>query len=178
VTPRLAQYLLTGIATDTGSFRFRNTDPASLDAASHLVAMGADLTQINEEVWEKKPLSAIKLLSAALNHLQMHADGRISASHLSTDDYESSGAKDEDSEGIVNEIGRVRTVLISAMFREPKPGRIRVSVRSRGTIDVSAVCRQFGGGGHVNAAGCTFDTSLEEAQGLLIPALEACLESY
>jgi phosphoesterase RecJ-like protein len=176
-TPAIAQCLLTGIATDTGSFRFGNTDPISLDAASHLVALGANLTQINEEVWEKKPLSAINLLRAALNHMELHSSGQIATSYLANDDYAAAGATDEDSEGIVNEIGRVRTVMISAMFREPKPGKIRVSVRSRGAYDVSAVCRLFGGGGHVNAAGCTFDTSMEEAIAALLPALEECLAS-
>jgi len=101
---------------------------------------------------------------------------RISISHLATEDYADANAAEEHSEGIVNEIGRVDTVLISAIFREPHAGRVRVSVRSRGDIDVSAVCRQFGGGGHINAAGCTFESGIEEAKSQLVPALIACLD--
>lgn len=178
MSPDIAQCLLTGIATDTGSFRFQNTDPASLDAASHLVELGANLSEINLEVWEKKPLSSIILLSRALNKMRLRADGRLVFTSISREDFESSGALDEHSEGIVNDIGRVDTALIAALFREPKKGRIRVSVRSRGNIDVSAVCRNFGGGGHVNAAGCTFESTIEEAMSSLLPALEECLESY
>jgi phosphoesterase RecJ-like protein len=177
ISPAIAQCLLTGIATDTGSFRFRNTDPATLDAASHLVALGGDLAQINEEVWEKKPLSAVKLLRFALDNLELYASGRVAVSRLTQSNYQEASASDEDSEGIVNEISRINTAQIAAMFREPKPGRVRVSVRSRGELDIAAVCRQFGGGGHVNAAGCTFESSIDDAIRTLVPALEACLAS-
>jgi phosphoesterase RecJ-like protein len=177
MTPEIAQCLLTGIATDTGSFRFRNTDPESLDAASHLVAIGADLSIINEEVWEKKPLAAVSMLGRALQHLQLLCDGRIATSYLTNLDYAECGALDEHTEGIVNEVGRVDTVLITALFREPTKNRVRVSVRSRGDIDVSAVCRKFGGGGHINAAGCTFEGSIENAMSILVAALKECLGS-
>ena len=177
INSEIAQCLLTGIVTDTGAFRFRNTDSASLTAASRLLALGADLTIINEELWEKRELPAIRLLSVALSRLQLHADGRIAESYLLRSDYEETNAGDEHTEGIVNELGRVDTALISVLFREPKPGRIRVSLRSRGEIDVSEVSRQFGGGGHVNAAGCTFNSTIEEARADLLPALEACMES-
>jgi bifunctional oligoribonuclease and PAP phosphatase NrnA len=117
------------------------------------------------------------LLTTALQHLELLSNGRIASSHISLEDYKAAGAMDQNSEGIVNEVGRVDSALIAVFFREPKPGKIRVSVRSRGNIDVAAVCRQFGGGGHINAAGCTFESSLEEAKRALIPALEKCLES-
>lgn len=178
ISPDIAQCLLTGIITDTGGFRYQNTDPESLEAASKLLSLGADMMQINREVWEKKPISAVRLMCTALNHLELYANSQIAISHLSLGDYKEFDATDEDTEGIVNEIGRINTAQIAALFREHKQNRIRVSVRSRGDIDVAAVCRQFGGGGHINAAGCTFESSIEEAKSLLIPALEECLASY
>lgn len=175
ITPEIAQCLLAGIATDTGRFRFRNTDPYSLRAAADLVERGGDLTQINEEVWEKKPLPAVLLLGRALANLKTDFDGAIAYSYLTEEDFAAAEAIEEHNEGIVNEIGRVETACISALFREPKPNKVRVSVRSRGDIDVAEVCSKFGGGGHKNAAGCTFDTNVHEAIEAMLPPLREAI---
>lgn len=169
----IAQCLLTGIATDTGGFKFQNTDARALRAAADLVQRGGNLSQIHEMVWDRKPESALKLLGIALNNLRITANGQVAYSTISLQEYESVGATDEDSEGIVNEVGKVESCVISALFREHLPNRIRVSVRSRGDIDVAEVCRKFEGGGHKNAAGCTFSSSLESAVAALMPSLEA-----
>jgi phosphoesterase RecJ-like protein len=176
IDKRVATCLLTGIITDTGSFRFRNSDAASLAAASHLVELGADLALVNDEVWNRRPSSQIRLLEKAFQHLSYSEDCRLAMTYLGLDDFRQAKAEDEDSEGIASEIARIQSVDVAAVFREPEANHVRVSVRSRGDIDVAAVCRRFEGGGHKNAAGCTFKTGIEAAMNAMRPALEQCLE--
>lgn len=176
INKNMAQALLTGIATDTGGFRFQNTNAESLHAAAELVKLGANLSQINEEIWEKRPLPAVKLLTKALGNASLYANGKVAISFLSQSDFLETEALDEYTEGIVNEVGKVDTVRVFALLREPKQGKIRVNVRSRGDIDIATVCRLFGGGGHKNAAGCTFDSDINSAIEALRPELEKAAE--
>jgi phosphoesterase RecJ-like protein len=177
ITPEMATCLLTGIVTDTGSFRFRNTNPESLAVSSMLLEKGGDLTQVNEEIFQSKQLSAARLLGHTLETMQLACENQLAWSTLSLADFQFAEATDEDTEGFVNEMLFITSVQIAAIFREPKPGRIRCSLRSRSQYDVAEVAREFGGGGHKNAAGCTFDLSLEEAEELVVERLKRCLAS-
>jgi phosphoesterase RecJ-like protein len=177
ITPDMATCLLTGIITDTGCFRFRNTTPEALHLGARLLENGGRIEQINEEVFSRKPVSSVRLLGIMLAKMQLASDDRLAWSILDSKDFEMTGSSDEDTEGFVNELLAIRTVLISTLFREHRPGRIRVSIRSRGSFDVAAIAREFGGGGHRNAAGCSFDATSDEAANLLIPRLIRCLES-
>lgn len=177
VTPEIAVCLLTGIVTDTGSFRFRNTTAEALAVSARLLEQGADINLVSEEVFQRKPLSSARLLGEMMEHLQIEVNNRLCYSVLRFEDFAETGAKDEDTEGFVNELLSIQTVQIAALFREAKPGRVRVSLRSRGNYDVAEVARGVGGGGHRNAAGCSFETSIEEAVELLLPRMRACLAS-
>lgn len=175
ITPEMATCLLTGIVTDTGSFRFRNTTAEALSLSAGLLEHGGDIGTVAEEIFQRKPLSSARLLGRALDGLQLDSEDRIAWSALAYRDFEMIGAKDEDTEGFVNELLSIETVQISALLREAKPGRTRCSLRSRAGRDVAAVARVFGGGGHKNAAGCTFDCGPEEAVDLLVPEMRRCL---
>jgi phosphoesterase RecJ-like protein len=177
ITPEMATCLLTGIVTDTGSFRFRNTNPEALAVASMLLEKGGDITQVNEEIFQSKQLCAARLLGQTLATMQLACNEQLAWSALSLRDFDHAHASDEDTEGFVNEMLFIDSVQIAAIFREPKPGRIRCSLRSRAQYDVAEVAREFGGGGHKNAAGCTFDLTLEEAEDLLVERLKRCLAS-
>ena len=177
VTPAIATCLLTGIVTDTGSFRFRNTTSEALAISARLLELGGDINLVSEEVFQRKPLSSARLLGYMLEGMQIESSERLAYGVLEFDDFAETGAKDEDTEGFVNELLSIETVQIAALFRESKPGRIRVSVRSRGDYDVSAVARELGGGGHRNAAGISFEASMEEAVSLVLPRLRGCLAS-
>lgn len=177
ITPAIATCLLTGIVTDTGSFRFRNTTPESLALAAHLIECGADLSQVSEEIFQRKPLASSRLLGHALENMQLAEDDQLAWTYLTYEDFENANARDEDTEGFVNELLSIETVQIAAIAREAKPGKIRCSVRSRGDIDVAEAVRVFGGGGHRNAAGCTFDGDLGEAVQRLTERLKTCLAS-
>lgn len=177
VTPEMATCLLTGIVTDTGSFRFRNTTAEALSVSAKLVEAGGNINLISEEVFQRKPLSSARLLGYLLERMSLEMDDRLCYGVLDFQDFLKTGADDVDTEGFVNELLSIRTVEIAAIFREPKPGRIRVSLRSRGDFDVAAVAREIGGGGHRNAAGCSFEAEIEEALELVLPRLRACLAS-
>lgn len=177
ITADMATCLLTGIVTDTGSFRFRNTTPEALSVAAILLEKGADLNRVNEEVFQRKPLASTRLLGHMLDTMRLESQNQIAVGVLTNRDFEYTFASDEDTEGFVNEMLFIDSVQIAAILREPKPGRIRCSIRSRGELDVASVARQFGGGGHRNAAGCTFDLSIEDAELLLTEKLRECLAS-
>ena len=176
ITPDIATCLLTGIVTDTGCFRYRNTTPSALSASAFLIEKGGNLELINEEVFQRKPLAGSRLLGHVLETMKFTCDDRIAWAKISVEDFESTQAEDTDTEGFVNELLFIESVQIAAIMRETKPERIRVSLRSRGNHDVAAVAREFGGGGHVNAAGCNFETSLEEAERALVERMTKCLD--
>lgn len=177
ITPSISTCLLTGVVTDTGSFRYRNTTPEALAIASDLLQRGGDLNRVNEEIFQSKPLASTRLLGHMLGVMRMDCDDRLAWSTLSLEDFESCGASDEDTEGFVNELLFIDSVQVAALLREARPGRIRCSIRSKAGLDVASVARVFGGGGHMNAAGCTFDSSLNFAEDELVRSLRQCLES-
>jgi bifunctional oligoribonuclease and PAP phosphatase NrnA len=177
ITKEMATCFYTGIVTDTGSFRFRNTSSDALAAAATLLECGADLETVSQQVFQSKQLSSARLLGHALETMKLDMDEKLAWTCLSNRDFEWAKATDEDTEGFVNELLSIETVQIAAMLREPKSGKIRCSIRSRGTYDVAAVAREFGGGGHKNAAGCTFETTLSEAEDALVQVMRRCLES-
>ena len=177
ITPDMATNLLTGIVTDTGSFRYRNTTPEAMHLAALLLENGGNLNQISEEVYRSRPIAGMKLLGIMLTKMKTACNDRLAWSILVHDDFVKCGATEEDTEEFVNELLTIDTVLIAALAREGKPGKFRVSLRSRGKYDVAQVAREFGGGGHINAAGCSFETTPEEAEALLVEGMKKCLGS-
>lgn len=168
MTSDIATCLYTGIVTDTGSFRFRNTTPESLAISSLLLDCGANLEAVSENIFQSRPESGARLLGHVLGNMHLEYDKRIAWSIIKCEDFERFQGKDEDTEGFVNELLSVDTVLVAALGRETKPGLLRVSLRSRGNIDVAEISRPFGGGGHLNAAGLTFEQDPETSMTLLV----------
>lgn len=177
ITPDMATCLYTGISTDTGSFRFRNTSSDALSAAALLLENGANLELVSEEIFQNRQLSSARLLGHALETMKLDMDDRLAWGSLSFRDFEWAHATDEDTEGFVNELLSIETVQIAALLREAKPGKIRCSLRSRRGFDVAEVAREFGGGGHKNAAGCNFEGSLADAELQLVMGMRKCLAS-
>jgi phosphoesterase RecJ-like protein len=173
LTPEIATCLLTGIVTDTFSFKFPNTTPRTLRIAAHLQQCGANISEINEQVFETRSFSAVKLLGLALATLKRTDDGRIAWAVIPRRAFEEAGAREEETEGIVNFIRSIHGVQVAMLLREsPHRNKIRVSLRSRGAINVAQIAQQFGGGGHENAAGCTLEMSLSEAEQALLQEVQ------
>ena len=177
LTQQIADCLLAGIVTDTGSFRYRNTTAESLHAAARLLECGANIVQVGEEVYGKRPLHSLELVGRMLGKMHLEMDGRLAWASLSVADFEEFGAEEVHTEGLTNELLSISTVQIAAVLRQPVGKIVRASIRSRGPWDVASVARQFGGGGHRNAAGCTFETDLITAERNLVEGLRKCLES-
>ena len=177
VTKEMAECLLTGILTDTGNFRFPNTNAHALHSAGFLLERGADLPRITREIYLQKELPAVMLGAHSLLRMKTECGGRLAWSTVPLELFKELGAEESYTEGIVNELLSVKGVVIAALLREGKPGKIRGSLRSVGAIDVAKVAQQFGGGGHFNAAGVSFDGTLEEAETQVVAALKRCLES-
>jgi bifunctional oligoribonuclease and PAP phosphatase NrnA len=177
IDPDMATCLLTGIVTDTGSFRFRNTTAEALGLSAMLLERGGNINLVSEEIFQRKPLSSTRLFGHMLETMRLYEGNRIAIGVIRYEDFERAGAIDEETEGFVNEMLSIDTVQIAAILRQPSMNRVRCSLRSRDELDIATVARDFGGGGHRNAAGCNFDPPLEEAEEMLLERLKICLES-
>lgn len=172
ITLPIAECLLCALLTDTGSFRFMNVTPRTMEIAAEMIRLGASPNTIAENVFENKPFAAQKLLGRALDSLQCSPDCRIVWAHVTQADFQEFGATDEATEGVVNAVRSVQGAEVALFFREMPSGRLRVSLRSRESFDVSQVAQQFGGGGHRLASGCTLDGPPAEAEARLVAAVQ------
>lgn len=151
-TPEEATCLYTGVVTDTGRFVHSNTTAEALRVASALVALGADITQINQVIYFTKSYIELKLLGRALEKMQMRFDNKYSQIILTKRDFETFGATPAQTQGIVSQPTMIPGVEVSALIKE-EPDKVSVNLRSRGSVDVSKIAQTFGGGGHARAAG-------------------------
>lgn len=159
----IAACLLTAILTDTGSFRFSNVTAGTFQKAGALVEAGAHPAPIHAAIYGSRPLSASCLLGRMLGSLETAEDGRIVWGALAQKDFLETGTTTEATEGFVDQVRMVEGSDIALFFREEPNGEIRVSLRSPGTANVARLADEFGGGGHIPAAGCTLLTPMSEA---------------
>ncbi|HTW47084.1 MAG TPA: DHH family phosphoesterase [Acidobacteriaceae bacterium] len=161
VTAEMAACLYTGVLTDTGSFCYEGTDVHAFEMARELVCCGADPAQLARDVYFSNPLSKMALLGAALNNLRR--DGRLAWLWVTHADMQRTGAAEEDCEGIVNYAIAVAGVEAAVLLRELPDRRVRLSLRSKGRLDVARIASSLGGGGHLHAGGCTMEGPLSAA---------------
>jgi phosphoesterase RecJ-like protein len=169
ITPDMATCLYTAVLTDTGSFCYEGTDAHTLRLATELVNLGARPAQIAQEVYFTNPLSKMVLLGAALSTL--HREGRIAWLWVTHEDMLRSNAAEEDCEGIVNYAIAIAGVEVAVLLRELPDHRVRLSMRSKGRVNVAQVAEALGGGGHVNASGCTLPGPLANATHSIVETL-------
>jgi bifunctional oligoribonuclease and PAP phosphatase NrnA len=166
LTPDIAEALYIAIVTDTGRFQYANTTPKALRVAAELVEAGANVHRVFQTVYENVAFAKLKLLAKALERARVYEGGRMIVSHLERGDFEAAGAEEPFSEGIIDYLRAVEGAEIAALIREPptQNGPLRrVSLRTRAEdIDVSAIARKSGGGGHPQAAGFSSESSVEE----------------
>ena len=176
-TPELAEALYTGLVTDTGRFQYSNTTPKALRLAARLVEEGADVGKVFVEVYESTPFPKLKLLARALEHATELEGGRIVVSELTREDFDAAGADEPFSEGIIDHLRAVDGAELVALVRELPGGsssRRKGSLRSHPNgVDVSAIARGFGGGGHRRAAGFSTDLSMDEITQRIVDAFVA-----
>jgi phosphoesterase RecJ-like protein len=166
----IATHLYVGILTDTGSFHYSGTSARTFDIARQLVEAGVDPSTVARTVFDSNTLGRLKLFGAVLSAIELEHDGRLAVMKVDHAMTEAAGGTYEDTEGLINLPLTVREIRASVFFKELGPTEYRVSLRSKGAIDVAAVARQFGGGGHKNAAGCAVPGSFDEARAAIVAA--------
>src|SRR5881275_652094 len=166
LTPDIAEALYIALVTDTGRFQYTNTTPKALRLAAELVEAGADVHRVFQGVYESLQFAKLKLLARALERAEIYEGGRVVVSYLLRTDFGEVGAVEPYSEGIIDYLRAVEGADMAALIREPPRGggpSRRVSLRSSvDELDVSAIARNSGGGGHTQAAGFSSDASVEE----------------
>jgi len=166
LTPELAEPLYIALVTDTGRFQYANTTPKALRLAAELVEAGADIHAVFQQVYESVEFAKLKLLARALDRAEVLEGGRIVVSHLLRADFVEAGASEPYSEGIIDYLRAVEGAELAVLVREQLTQRAQAykgSLRSSiDELDVSAIARRFGGGGHRQAAGFSTDLPLEQ----------------
>lgn len=172
ITKKVSQCLLTGLITDTGSFRFSNTNTNSFRTAIKLVEKGADISYISQQVYERKNLSSLYLLGKALLRLKLEKD--VAFSFITREDMEEVNSKLEDTEGIIDILRMLKEAKVVIFLYPLSPFKTKISLRSKSSyIDVGLFAKRFGGGGHKEAAGFEKDG---EPQSLVSNVVEDLLE--
>ena len=161
-----AQAAYVSLVTDTGSFRFGKTSPASHQLAARLLAKGVRPPRVHEEVYERTSAALVRLAGMALAGLRLEEAGRLAWITMTLAQVHESGAEHEDTSDVVNELLTIDGVRIAVLLKELAGGRLKLSFRSKGKLDVNRIAQSFGGGGHTNASGAvipgTIDTKGEE----------------
>jgi len=172
VTPAIAEALYIAISTDTGWFRFDNTDSRVMRNASSLLELGASPAVVYHKLYQNHTPARLKLLGRMLNNIEFYHDGKIALQYIMRSDFDATGAKGSDTEEFVNECQRVNSVEAAALFVELKDGGFRCSLRSSGKVDVQKISSELGGGGHKMAAGVNLEGTLAEAKKLILEHIE------
>ena len=166
ITPEMATCLYTAVLTDTGSFCYDGTDAHTFELAAELVRHGARSAAIAKDVYFSHPTSKMMLLGAALSNLRR--EGRMAWMWVTHDDMLRNNAAEEDCEGLVNYAIAIAGVDVAIFLRELSNHHVRLSLRSKGDVNVARIAERFGGGGHQHASGCTLEGPLPDATEMIL----------
>lgn len=175
ITPRVARSLYTAILTDTGGFRFSNTTPRCHAVAADLLAAGVDPEEMYQRVYAAAPVGRIRLLADVLQTLGVDEQTGIAWLSLPAGMMERYKVRQEDLDGIVEHARSIAGTRMALFFRDLGHGKVKVSFRSTGGVDVNAFARTFGGGGHARASGALIVGSLEDVRERVLAAARASL---
>ena len=180
ISPEMAAALYVGLVTDTGKFMYENVNARTHRIAADLIEAGVDVDETYRRLYEHVPIEKLRLLSRALEGIRRHCDDRLVLAYIGAADYEAAGAGEEMTEGIIDHLRSVEGARVAALIRDlGDRGRAarKVSLRSSdGAVDVSAIARLNGGGGHKRAAGFSTDLELEELVSFLCVEVSAQLD--
>jgi len=175
LSPRVAELLYVAIMTDTGSFRYTNTDGRTHRATARLIEAGAEPQRLYSAIYERDSIERFRLYQKVIGTAQFAAGGQLAWMVCPKEFFEQTGTRNTDLEDFVNTPRSLKTVEVSILFSQPRSGTVRISMRSKNRLDVSRLAARFGGGGHVRAAGAVVEMSLEEAQKQVLQTAEQML---
>ncbi|MBR0415036.1 MAG: DHH family phosphoesterase [Clostridia bacterium] len=176
IDAQMASCIYTGVSTDTGCFKFRNTTARSFYIAGVMKDLGADTENINEVMFEIKTRGELELERRLLEKMHYYLDNRLAIALITQEMYRVTGTTEDECEYIAALPRQVAGVMVGITIRERKNGTWKASVRTKPPIDASAICKQFGGGGHANAAGCRFEGTLKEFVDKFVEVVEEALQ--
>lgn len=172
----IANAIYTGITTDTGCFRYTNVTAETHRIAADMIDCGAESGMINRLMFETKSRSRLEIERRVMDSIQFYLDGRCAIAYATIDMMKESGAVDNDMEGVSSLPRQIEGVMAGITLREKNNGKFKVSVRTTDELDASAICANFGGGGHKAAAGCMITGTLNEAIEQIIEVVRQALE--
>jgi len=167
--------LYVAIFTDTGSFQYDSTTPVTMRIAADLLAMGVKPADVASKVYDNYSLQRLRLLKKVLATLQVYESQQLAVIQVTRKMFEETGASEDDIEGFINYPRSLSSVQVAVFLKEGKDNMISVSLRAKGTCDVARVAASFGGGGHRNAAGCRFESSMGQARKQMLASLRDAL---
>lgn len=175
ISSDIGKCILTGIITDTGGFQYQSTRPETFEFAAKLLKSGVNVSKIYKKAMNTKTRANFELRKRAIDRMEFFEDGKISFTYITKQDIEETNATLDDHEGIVDEGRCIEGVEVSIFLREKENG-YKASLRSNEYVNVSEVCVIFGGGGHINAAGCNMSMPIEQAKEKLVNHIKAQLK--
>jgi phosphoesterase RecJ-like protein len=173
LTPDIAENLFAAISTDTGSFQYPNTTARTYEIAAALIRAGVKVGDLSQKMYESYPLRRIYLLRDLLNVLKITCDGRVASFVLTQRMVDDLGVRPDDNEGLIDNIRAIDGIIVAAFIEElAAEGKVRISLRSKDPrVDVCKICQQFGGGGHVLAAGARIRGTATEVEAKVLAAI-------
>ncbi len=172
ITPLIADCLYTGVATDTGCFKFANVTPRTHRVAAELMERGARYVRLNELLFESKSRRQLAVEAIILKNIEFYFDGRCAITYLTLDEIAASGALPVDLESVTGIARAIEGVQVGVTMRQQPSGSYKISIRAAEGVDASAVATAFGGGGHRGAAGCEVFGGLENAKQALLDEVQ------
>jgi phosphoesterase RecJ-like protein len=173
---RIAEALYVGLLTDTGSFRFDNTDPATFRLAAELIEYGLKPNEIYSQIYENYRPERMRLLGKVLEKVHYELGNRLAWFTVTREQIQAAGAVPDEVDGFTEFVRSIKGVEIAIMFLEVHSKRTRLNFRSRGRFNVNGVAHTLGGGGHPHAAGVVLDLGLEEAINTVLPPVRELLQ--
>ena len=177
ITPHIADCLYTGLATDTGCFRFSSTTANTHLVAAKLIEAGCHVEELNTLLFDTKPRARMEAERIARNHLEYHLEGRCALIYLTRDEIRQSGVDPADLEELTSLPVSIEGVKVGITLRQQPGGSYRISVRTVKGVDACAIARRLGGGGHNRAAGCELLGNLENAKNAILAEVAAELDA-
>jgi len=176
-TREIAEHLYLALSTDTGGFRYGPMSARTYDVCRRIAASGVNTAQLSRRIFDSFSVGRVKLTGALLGAMELHHGDRFAILSLDDDLLDRCGATMDDIEGLVNLPLAAQEVAAVALFKRQEAGTYRVSLRSKGDVDVRAIAEHWRGGGHRNAAGCTMVGTFAELRDALISAVTRAIEA-
>lgn len=176
LTVEIATHIYLAILTDTGSFHYSSLSPRTFDICREALETGVDPVQVARNVYDSNNMGRLKLFGAVLNVMQVDRTGCIATLYVDHEMARAAGGTYEDTEGLVNLPLTVKEIQAVVFFKHEQGEEYRVSLRSKGDVDINAIAKEFGGGGHKNASGCSVTGAIDTLQRIFVEKIEHAID--